>query len=365
MISSKWKSRIYDRKLLNIAPSSILKYVLFWIFLWALEVVKEFAWILRSLEELGTLKVFIIASLTEFTLHLVRIPCVILVYRIFLNTKFDTLAKIFLIILSISIGSIVFRLISIEVILRYLFEINPETQNLIDFPGLVSAAINLIFASGLFFAFDKYLINQSQILTEEKLKREKLQIELKLLRGQLNPHFLFNTLNNIYGLSRIKSDKAPIIILGLSDLLRFMLYEADELGILLIKEIEVVKKYIELQKIRFDDRLSIKFKTFTTSKDYKIPSFLILHLIENAFKHSSSESTDSVWIEIDISQSDNHCFIYISNSKSEMSIDKTETEAIGLGNIRAQLDLLYKNYGLTISDEKETFNIKLCLPNSL
>nr|WP_237487894.1 histidine kinase [Hufsiella arboris] len=197
----------------------------------------------------------------------------------------------------------------------------------------------------------------SHLRNEKDLVREKLETELKFLKNQINPHFLFNTLNNIYGLARKKSDKAPEVVMRLSKLLRFMLYESDRRTMPISDEIRVLEDYVQLEKIRFNDRLNLSFKQNIDDFDQVITPLILLPFIENAFKHGICETTESTQISIDISVKNGHLNFLIQNSH-----DKEQTqvhEKIGLSNVRRQLELMYREFSLNIENLAGTFNVNL------
>lgn len=196
--------------------------------------------------------------------------------------------------------------------------------------------------------YDNFKLKQ----TAQKLQLEKQEAELNYLKSQTNPHFLFNTLNNIYSLSRDKSDLAPESILRLSKILRFMLYETGGEFISVEQELEIINDYIALEKMRYDDSLRINFKQEIDNMKQSLPPLLLIPLVENAFKHGVSETSDKPVIDIDLSINDRKLLFCIKNS-TESSSDKVVKENIGLSNLRRQLELLYKDYSLSV-DKMET-----------
>ncbi len=197
----------------------------------------------------------------------------------------------------------------------------------------------------------------------QELKRQKLEAELDFLKAQIHPHFLFNTLNNLYALTLKKSDYAPEVVMKLSELLSFMLYEGKSDTISIKKEIELIKHYTDLEKIRFDDRLELTFKTTGDFMGKQIPPMLILPFVENAFKHGSENETGSVSILIDINLTGNLLTVFIRNSRSKSSQGKQEPEGgLGLENIRRRLNLLYPNHhSLEIEENDHQFSVTLTI----
>jgi LytS/YehU family sensor histidine kinase len=205
-----------------------------------------------------------------------------------------------------------------------------------------------------------YYKGQQRLL---KINQEKKTGELKALKNQLNPHFLFNTLNNLYTLSLKKSDKAPEVISKLSDILDYMLYRCDETFVSIHKEIELIQNYLALEKIRYGDRVDISF-THTIDNGAKIAPLLLLTFIENAFKHGVVQELNKAKINIDIAAKDNQIKIVVMNTKPKGFVENaTEKSKIGLSNVKQQLALIYQNeFDLKIDDTLDAYTIELILP---
>jgi len=197
-----------------------------------------------------------------------------------------------------------------------------------------------------------------------KLEKEKLEAELKFLKAQIHPHFLFNTLNNLYALTIDKSDLAPEVVIKLSDLLDYMLYECNASKILLEKEIKLLNDYLELEKIRYGKDLKIDFQITGPIIGKMIAPLLLLPFLENSFKHGLSSTIDNVWIKLNISVINNTLYLKIVNSKSSKSNknERSFTEGIGLKNVRRRLDLIYpEKHELVVKDTGEAFEINLTI----
>lgn len=188
----------------------------------------------------------------------------------------------------------------------------------------------------------------------QKLRIEKQQAELNYLKSQTNPHFLFNTLNNIYALAKVKSDLAPESIMRLSKILRFMLYETDGDFISIEQELKIIEDYIELEKLRYDESLRINFTRDIEDMKQALPPLLLIPLVENAFKHGVSESRNEPFVDIHLSVNMRMLTFVVKNS-AESSPDKDIKENIGLSNLRRQLLLLYKEYDLSLEHKNGVF----------
>jgi two-component system, LytTR family, sensor kinase len=191
----------------------------------------------------------------------------------------------------------------------------------------------------------------------QQLRIEKQQAELSYLKSQTNPHFLFNTLNNIYALSKEKSDLAPESILRLSKILRFMLYETSGEYISIEQELKIMTDYIELEKLRYDESLRINFSYSVEDMKQAVPPLLLIPLVENAFKHGVSETRGRPFIDIHLSVK-NHQLNFVVKNSSEASSSEVK-ENIGLSNLRRQLQLLYSDHNVTVKQEGSTFTAML------
>jgi LytS/YehU family sensor histidine kinase len=218
-----------------------------------------------------------------------------------------------------------------------------------DLPKLTVHYFVQTFSMVWIFALMKLI--KDQYVTQQRglaMEKEKVQSELQVLKAQLNPHFLFNTLNNIYLLSLVNSPVTSKSIAGLSEILDHVLYRCGSKHVPLSEEIKLIENYIDLERLRYNDRLSVSFN-HQTDQDAGIVPLVLLSLVENAFKHGAGENTGAPVIVIDLELRNGNFRFEISNSFSpEPQEDKTER--IGLANIRKQLELLYgENYELKIT----------------
>ncbi len=214
--------------------------------------------------------------------------------------------------------------------------------------------------SFFFFGIAKLFYDIFQLKqTTQKLRLEKQEAELNYLKSQTNPHFLFNTLNNIYSLSRDKSDLAPESVLRLSKILRFMLYETSGAFISVEQELEVINDYIALEKMRYDDSLQVIFKHDIENRKQPLPPLLLMPLVENAFKHGVSETSHKPFVEINLSIKKEQLCFFVKNSTENNQGEKDVKENIGLSNLRRQLELLYRDYNLAVQQNENVFSATL------
>ncbi|MDA7779356.1 histidine kinase [Flavobacteriaceae bacterium] len=199
-------------------------------------------------------------------------------------------------------------------------------------------------------------IKQKEYLTETN--EMLLENELKYLRSQIQPHFFFNTLNNLYSLTIDKSDKAPDLILKLSDLMKYFLYETGKEFQTLENEISHIKDYIEIEKLRYDENLKVNFNINSKTKKVIVKPLILIPLVENAFKHGARNSKKNRYITIDLNATSNLLDFRIENSfeKPTKKI-KAQIGGIGLTNLKKRLDLNYGPdfFNLDIIKEKNKY----------
>lgn len=216
------------------------------------------------------------------------------------------------------------------------------------------------FMSIFFFGIVKYTYDYRKLKeAAQQLRIEKQEAELNYLKSQTNPHFLFNTLNNIYSLARDKSDLAPESILRLSKILRFMLYETGGEYIAIEQELKIMNDYIALEKLRYDDSLRINFNHDLEDVKQAIPPLLLMPLVENAFKHGVSETRNQPFVDIHLSIKSRQLMFIVKNSTESLSVDQHVKENIGLANLRRQLELLYTDSKLSVQQSDAVFTATL------
>jgi two-component system, LytTR family, sensor kinase len=220
----------------------------------------------------------------------------------------------------------------------------------------------MAYSTGSIFLFGiaRHAYNYQHLKqASQQLKIEKQEAELNYLKSQTNPHFLFNTLNNIYVLSREKSELAPESILRLSKILRYMLYETSGAFIAIEQELKILNDYIALEKLRYDDSLSINFNYDVEDLKQSLPPLLLMPLVENAFKHGVSETTGRPFVDIHLSVQQRQLVFVVKNSAEMGSASQGIKENIGLSNLRRQLELLYKEFDLAVSPGTTHFTATL------
>ncbi len=209
--------------------------------------------------------------------------------------------------------------------------------------------------------FKKWYIDDQK---NKKLAEEKLAAELSFLKSQVHPHFLFNTLNNLYALTLIKSDRTPGVVLKLSDLLDYMIYKSNDDFVPLKKELEILEGYIELEKIRYNERLDLTYKIEGKVDGHQIAPLVLLPFIENSFKHGASNDRDKPNIQVYLKIGMDCLQLKVLNSipkeKEEKKKDKSVSEGIGLKNVQRRLELIYpRQHELLIKAGKNQFEVDL------
>jgi sensor histidine kinase YesM len=227
-------------------------------------------------------------------------------------------------------------------------------DRLISLPYLVFQTIfYLLISTGSKFTLDWF--NNLRLIDE--LEREKNLSEIKLLKSQISPHFLFNTLNNLYSLVKRKSDAAPDAVLMLSDLMRYMLKENSMEKIELVKEISYVKSYIELQRLRLSNPNIVQSDILIDNATIQISPMLLIPFVENTFKHADITSDDAL-IYFKLELKNEKLFFIVDNMIKDRN--KDETTGVGLKNVRRRLELLYPgNHKLDIQNFENKFHVEL------
>jgi sensor histidine kinase YesM len=204
-----------------------------------------------------------------------------------------------------------------------------------------------------------YWYQQKQQTIEAE--KQRTAAELQLLKAQLHPHFLFNTLNNLYSYTLESSPRSPEIVMKLSELLRFMIYESNTAKIALTKEINLIESYVTLEKLRYGDRLDISVTITGDVGKYQIAPFLLLPFVENAFKHGTSKQLDQSWISLNLSVAIFVMYFKLINSvEPEEGERQTKIGGLGLMNVKRRLELLYNDrHGFEAKRLEDVFVVDL------
>ncbi|MFP4090381.1 MAG: sensor histidine kinase [Cyclobacteriaceae bacterium] len=232
-----------------------------------------------------------------------------------------------------------------------------------SFPGVLFSLGQvlpiIVILSGFKFAWDA-LTKQREL---DELRTMIKESELQFLKSQINPHFLFNNLNNLYAYAIENSPKTPAIILELSSVLRYMLYDCREKYVSLAKEIEHLKNFTQLSELQIEERGTVQFSTHHLQPDYLIAPLILVVFVENAFKHSQASQASNIKIEIEISLSnEGELSFYCANNFHEEINIQDDSRGIGLENVRKRLQLLYpKAHQLSIEQKAGYYEVRLSM----
>jgi two-component system sensor histidine kinase AlgZ len=217
----------------------------------------------------------------------------------------------------------------------------------------------VIFVGMLRFAKDWFEFEARK----KEVENERLTAELNFLKAQINPHFLFNTLNNLYYLAYSKSDNTTEVIAKLSQMMRYMIYESNHSEVLLSKELDYMQSYISLERLRLNNQIPIKFDVEGNPETLKIAPLILIPFLENAFKHGVSGNDPNAWVSLSIKLNGKECIYTVENSKiHSVNSDTGERSGIGLQNVKRRLELSYPGqYQLNINDQPNQFSIQLKL----
>lgn len=248
-----------------------------------------------------------------------------------------------------------------RIFLRFINALEINLSEIYDL-SFLSLFLETNFMVGIAMAIKLIKIWFEQQKEKLEIENRTLQSELSLLKAQIHPHFLFNTMNNLYALSEARSDKTSEGIAKVSDLLRAVLYDCNEVFIEFEKEVSLIKNYLDLQKLRYDDRLALEFEIEGDTAGIRVAPMLFITFIENCFKHGSSNDPDLPWIRIFFRISGNEVTFLAANSKPAITPVLTEKGGIGVENVKKRLDILYRNnYELNISEADLYYKVELTL----
>ncbi|MEJ7675199.1 MAG: histidine kinase [Chitinophagaceae bacterium] len=197
-------------------------------------------------------------------------------------------------------------------------------------------------------------------MRNQQLMKENIAAQLQLLKAQVHPHFLFNTLNNIFSQTQTESPKGSKMIMGLSDMLRYILYEGQKPLVSLKQELLMITEYINLEKIRYGNKLDVHVLIPDKSDNLYIAPLLLLPFVENCFKHGASNMLENPWINLTIELKNITLVMKIMNGKASSKQNVDDQSGIGISNVRQRLDFLYKEqYDLQIREDEEVFVVDL------
>ncbi|WP_313996514.1 sensor histidine kinase [Xanthocytophaga flava] len=246
---------------------------------------------------------------------------------------------------------------------RYLLDGFTHKYEYLYGPRFIIQTIVVTLFITVFVAMLRFAIEWFELDSKKKsIENEKLSAELRFLKAQINPHFLFNTLNNLYYLAFTQSPNTTEVIAKLSQMMRYMIYDSNHPRVMLSKEIEYMENYISLEKLRLNNQIPIHFEVHGTTGHVLIVPLILITFLENAFKHGVSNNNPEAWINVKLELQGTECVYIVENSKLPDKTLKPEKSGIGLQNVQRRLDLSYpENYSLKITDTSDRYRIELKL----
>ena len=237
-------------------------------------------------------------------------------------------------------------------------EVFPESTFMEYITRSVYRLLDLLTIVGIACTFKLLRQQTKDAKKKQELIREKLQSELNFLRSQTNPHFLFNTLNSIYALARKQSPQTSEVVMQLSKLLRYMIYECKEPFVPLEKEWKIIEDYVSLEKLRYGNRLHVQMNKQIIPNGEMIAPLLLLPLVENAFKHGAGNNRDHTEILINLSKKNDELHFTVENNVGD-NRNEEEQCGIGLKNVKRQLELLYPDHSFNIDQQSGKFTVNI------
>ncbi|MHC1705119.1 MAG: sensor histidine kinase [Tenuifilaceae bacterium] len=346
----------------------ILFYSLYWLFYLIVFITYRYMLLIVGLEDNHTidlyyLRISILSNLVYLSLAIIGTHFItnILLPKLYSNNRYVLFSFI---VGSIIITSPVFAYALVKLVVDPFIYEYPQHFNIAHYIATVMK-FAFCLAPLLFYKTSKHL-NEKE-LNQRQIERDKLETELKLreaelklLKSQIHPHFLFNTLNNLYSLSIQKSKKTSEVIIKVSDLLNYIIYDCRSEKVSLDKELEFIDSYIELEKIRHDENLKL-IVSITGNFQGKYIAPMILHtFIENSFKHGASKTTDNPWIDIYLNVTDECLTFKVANNKANDITNSNNSIGIGIANAKKRLELLYPHkHKLEIIETESVYSVFL------
>lgn len=339
-------------------------HVLFWSVYLAQDILLSYLWDTAKLQDLPLSEQILMATGNSVAY---LIPKLLFTYFLLyfildniLSGKQQLWKNIVYIVLSLVTTLFLFRLtakyITVPLVYRHLVPVPALLSPL----GFLANLMDLGFVAGAAIFIRQLRLQLAGKENEKVLLKEKLETELKFLKNQTNPHFLFNTLNNIYALARKKSDSTPDVVMKLSKMLRFMLYESGKPFITIAEETMLIEDYLDLEKIRYNERLDISFKKEIDQQHQEVSPLLLLPFVENAFKHGVSETRFNSFVNIELLLDKGVLRFNVTNSKESTGISTGDSK-IGLVNVQRQLELMYRQFDLQVCDKEDSFSVHLTI----
>lgn len=261
--------------------------------------------------------------------------------------------------LCLALALIVYRLMVHLLIWPHVWNENPGKQSFFQYTARVFySLLDVLQVVTIAAAIRLLKLRIAAVKKEKVLIQEKLHSELQQLKSQVNPHFLFNSLNSIYALSRNHSEETPAVVMKLSGILRYMLYENSKSLVAIGGEIKIIEDYLELQQVRFGKKRKVVLYKNIKDESVAVPPLIILPLLENAFKHGAADGEPA---QCEISVDSKTMEIKMTNPVADIAALKQENEGIGLSNIQRQLELMYRDFQFNYYRNADLFIVNLTI----
>jgi LytS/YehU family sensor histidine kinase len=343
------------------ADKWLLRHGLFWFIYFAVNLFNEL-YLSVSFTTHPSSELFFDSVKSQLLVLLIKVPAVYYILYSFIrrwllaSSKAKLLAECALVLFLFLLG---YRLIIQWVVWPYIFHEQRTLTTMQTIARFFYSFMDLMQVVGIAAAIKLFRLRITAMQREKELVHEKLSSEMQHLKSQINPHFLFNTLNSIYTLARMQAPEAPEAVMQLSKILRYMLYETQKETIALEDELKVIKDYIELQQMRFGKKAETRLETDIDSPSAQITPLLLLPLVENAYKHGLGPTQDQTHILIRVKLKAQQLHCYLQNPLGTASVKPRPDEGIGLSNIARQLQLLYRDYHFIFEPRGNNFIVQL------
>lgn len=361
-INSVRNQLLYDHSVsntLSLLKRPIVYHTLFWLFYFSINVLRWGSYFDDYLYSFQS-------NLVEFPLHMILayFNLYYLMPRLIPN-KIGLFA--FLVLLSTLIIVFIRIVVTYELVTTDVYRESNLDENLFGINYIVAAYIGELYVVGIASSVKltkDWIVQKNR---SNELEKANLETELAFLRSQVQPHFFFNTLNNLYSLTLDKSDRAPDTVLKLSELMSYVVYEAKKRKVSLVKEINHIQNYLDLERLRYGDRLDMVFEITGEIEGIEIAPVLLLPFVENSFKHGVGNQLEAIPIKISIDAKPNQLIFTVENDRlaegESNDLISPEYHGVGLKNTKRRLEILYPNrYELSIEAVDEKFITILKIP---
>jgi sensor histidine kinase YesM len=274
---------------------------------------------------------------------------------------------LYILILLVAFGlvGLVQKYISIYITFPIFYPSLRDLADIFSFERFIQYAAGILSLVGFTSGVKMLLAYQHNQRRTQEMEKRQIFTELQFLKNQLNPHFFFNTLNNLYGMALTDTKQTAAMILRLSEIMHYIVYDSNSRTVSLAKEIELVKSYIQLEKMRYGNRLKESVVVSGNPGLIKIPPLILLPLVENAFKHGATQETETALINVIVNIDQENVYISIENSKSGHRVAPDHSNGVGLENVKRRLALLYpQQHDFRVFDEKDNYLVVIRLKHT-